>query len=61
MVMQTYVPFERLLVIKRYSPATTKIYGDLRTSFQAFVGELPLQDLDIPALLNQVVRVVESK
>ena len=59
--MQTFTPFQRLMTIKRYSPATIKTYVGLLNSFQAFVGELPLQSLDTPALLNQVLRVVETK
>ena len=60
--MQTFIPFERLLAIKRYSPATIKTYGGLLTSFQSFVGsELPIHDLETTALLNQVLRIVEAK
>ena len=60
--MQTFTPFERLLAIKRYSPATIRTYLGLLTSFQSFVGsELPIQDLDTTTLLNHVLRIVEAK
>ncbi len=59
--MQTFVSFERLLTIKRYSPATIKTYGGLLTVFQNFVGKKLIQELDTPALLNYVLRIVEAK
>ena len=59
--MQTFAPFQRLMTIKRYSPATIKTYVGLLTVFQAFVGEAPIHTLDTPALLNYVLRIVEAK
>ena len=59
--MQTFTPFQRLLAIKRYSPATIKTYVGLLTVFQDFVGPMPIQELDTPALLNHVLRIVEAK
>ena len=58
--MQTFTPFQRLMAIKRYSSATIKTYVGLLTVFQAFV-DTPIQKLDTPALLNQVLRMVEAK
>ena len=58
--MQTFTPFQRLLAIKRYSPATIKTYVGLLTVFQAFVGEAPIHTLYTPALLNYVLRIVEA-
>ena len=59
--MQTFTSFQRLLAIKRYSPATIKTYVGLLTTFQAFVGQPPIQELEPTALLNQVLRIVETK
>ena len=59
--MQTFIPFQRLLAIKRYSPATIKTYVGLLTVFQNFVGKTLIQELDTPALLNHILRIVEAK
>ena len=59
--MQTFAPFQRLMAIKRYSPATIKTYVGLLTVFQNFVGKTPVQELDTPALLNYTLRIVEAK
>ncbi len=60
--MQTFTSFERLLSIKRYSPATIKTYTGLLSVFQAFVGsEKPIQELETSTLLHQVLRIVEAK
>ena len=59
--MQTFTPFQRLMAIKRYSPATIKTYVGLLAIFQTFVGKTSIQELDTPALLNHVLRIVEAK
>ena len=59
--MQTFAPFQRLMAIKRYSPATIKTYIGLLTVFQNFVGKTLIQELDTPALLNHILRIVEAK
>ena len=59
--MQTFTPFQRLMTIKRYSPATTKTYVGLLTVFQNFVGKTLIQELDTPTLLNHILRIVEAK
>ena len=59
--MQTFVPFQRLMAIKRYSTATIKTYVGLLTIFQHFVGPTPIHALDTSALLNHVLRIVEAK
>ncbi len=49
------------MAIKRYSPATIKTYVGLLTVFQNFVGKTLIQELDTPALLNHILRIVEVK
>ncbi len=59
--MQTFVSFQRWMMIKRYSPATIKTYVGLLTVFQQFAGHTPIQELDSSALLRCVLRIVEDK
>ena len=49
------------MAIKRYSPATIKTYVGLLTVFQSFVGKTLIQELDTPALLHHILRIVEAK
>ena len=49
------------MAIKRYSPATIKTYVGLLTVFQSFVGKTLIQEIDTPALLNHILRIVEAK
>ena len=59
--MQTFTSFQRLMAIKRYSPATIKTYVGLLTIFQNFVGKTLIQEIDTPALFNHILRIVEAK
>ena len=59
--MQTFISFQRLMTIKRYSPVTIKTYVGLLTVFQNFVGKTLIQKLDTSALLNSILRIVETK
>jgi len=57
----TFVKFEELLTIKRYSPNSIKVYLHMVYSFQKFVGNTPIERLDNKYVLLKVITYIKHR